>query len=50
MRGAVIHDPDRAPCVAVGPLSHDLGDEASERIDAGGLFAMAEEDGRSGHL
>lgn len=43
MRGAVIHNPEHAACVAVRWLSHDLGDEASERLDAGGWLATAED-------
>ena len=43
MRRAIIHDPEYAACVTVGRLSHDLGDEASELIDAGRLLATAED-------
>jgi len=41
MRGAVIHDPEHAPCVTIGWLSHDLSNETAERIDAGGFLATA---------
>ena len=43
MRGAVIHDPEHAPCVTIGWLSHDLSNETAERIDAGGFLATAKD-------
>lgn len=43
MGGAVIHDPEHAPRVAVGCLTHDLVDEAAERIDAGGFLATTKD-------
>lgn len=43
MRGAVVHDPEHSPRVAIRRLRHDLGHQAIERLDAGGLLATAEE-------
>ena len=43
MRRAVVHDPEHSPRVAIRWLGHDLGDQAIERLDAGGLLATAEE-------
>jgi len=45
MRGAIIHNPEYAAGITVGWLSHDLGDEPSERSDAGGWLAPAEDFG-----
>jgi len=43
MRRAVVHDPEHALGVAIRRLRHDLGNQAIERFDAGGLLATAEE-------
>lgn len=43
MRGAVVHDPEHSPGVAIRWLRHDLGNQTIERLDAGGLLATAEE-------
>ena len=43
MRRAVVHDPEHVLGVAIRRLRHDLGNQAIERLDAGGLLATAEE-------
>jgi len=43
MRRAVVHDPEYAPGAAIRWLRHDLGNQAMERLDAGGRLAAAEE-------
>ncbi len=43
MGGAVVHDPEHAPGLVVGRLSHDLIHEPMKRIDPGLSFAPAEE-------
>lgn len=41
MGGAVIHDPEHPARIAVRGLGHDLGDEAAERLNAGGRLASS---------
>jgi hypothetical protein len=43
--GAVVHDPEDAAGVAVGPLGHHLLDEAIKRGDAGPGLTAAEQFG-----
>ena len=43
MRGAVVHNPEHSPGIAIRWLRHDLGNQAIERLDAGGLLATAKE-------
>jgi hypothetical protein len=45
MRRAVIHDPEHAACIAVGRLSHHLGNKATERFDTAGLLTTTEDFG-----
>jgi len=41
MGGAVVHDPENAPCGLVGLSAHDFPNQAIDRSNAGFLFAAA---------
>jgi hypothetical protein len=43
MRRAVVEDPEHAARVAIRKLAHDLGDEPTEGLDAGGFLAAPED-------
>ena len=42
MGGAVVHDPEDAPCRFIGLLAHDFLNQAIDRRNAAFLFAAAE--------